>query len=52
MCSLGILHRFGGFAEADLDKLKSFARKKWSTELEVREQSVKGWNWGEVKFRG
>ena len=48
----GNVHRFDGFKDDDFEKLASFISKYYSVSLEKKDVSVKGWNWGLVKFEG
>uniref|UniRef100_R4FNX0 FACT complex subunit SSRP1 n=1 Tax=Rhodnius prolixus TaxID=13249 RepID=R4FNX0_RHOPR len=47
----GSLRRFTGFKESDLEIGKYF-KSKYSQELNEKELSVRGWNWGTAKFSG
>lgn len=50
----GNLHRFDGMRPTDKDKIKAFIEKNYGEgfELEDRELSVKGFNWGNTEFDG
>uniref|UniRef100_A0A914YK65 FACT complex subunit SSRP1 n=1 Tax=Panagrolaimus superbus TaxID=310955 RepID=A0A914YK65_9BILA len=48
----GELHRFANFTEGQLNKLKTFIATKWRRDVEVKENSLKGWNFGNVPIVG
>ncbi|XP_011308641.1 FACT complex subunit Ssrp1 [Fopius arisanus] len=48
----GILHRFRGFKEADLEKVSKFFSTNYKKDMLEKELSLKGWNWGTAKFTG
>ncbi|XP_063972147.1 FACT complex subunit Ssrp1 [Diachasmimorpha longicaudata] len=48
----GILHRFRGFKEADLEKVSKFFSTNYNKDMLEKELSLKGWNWGTAKFTG
>lgn len=48
----GNVHRYDGLKENEFDKLASYIKKNFSTTLEKRDLSLKGWNWGTVEFGG
>uniref|UniRef100_A0A0V0G502 FACT complex subunit SSRP1 n=1 Tax=Triatoma dimidiata TaxID=72491 RepID=A0A0V0G502_TRIDM len=48
----GSLRRFTGFKESDLEKMAKYFKSKYSQELNEKELSVRGWNWGTAKFSG
>uniref|UniRef100_T1HQR0 FACT complex subunit SSRP1 n=1 Tax=Rhodnius prolixus TaxID=13249 RepID=T1HQR0_RHOPR len=48
----GSLRRFTGFKESDLEKIGKYFKSKYSQELNEKELSVRGWNWGTAKFSG
>lgn len=48
----GQLHRFGGFQEAEYEKLSKFFLHNYEMSLKEKDLSVKGWNWGTAKFKG
>ncbi|XP_070571797.1 FACT complex subunit SSRP1-like [Ptychodera flava] len=48
----GTIFRYDGFKEGDYDKLSDYIKKHYSLSLEEVELSLKGWNWGEAKFKG
>ncbi|VDN54982.1 unnamed protein product [Dracunculus medinensis] len=50
--SNGVIHRFGGFADKDYEKIKDFAWKSWSIEVVEAEQCIKGWNYGKANVKG
>ncbi|KAL7018159.1 hypothetical protein ACKWTF_010656 [Chironomus riparius] len=47
----GTLHRFQGFKE-DEKKLADFFKKHYKLEMLEKELSMRGWNWGNVNFKG
>ncbi|KAF9431869.1 FACT complex subunit [Entomortierella beljakovae] len=46
----GKIVMFDGFQRDDFEKLKDIIRANYSLQLETKEMSVKGWNWGETDF--
>ncbi|KAI7898497.1 uncharacterized protein BX663DRAFT_524973 [Cokeromyces recurvatus] len=44
--------RFDGFKLEDLEELKEAARIFYKITVEIKEVSVKGWNWGKTEFQG
>ncbi|KAJ2726084.1 FACT complex subunit [Coemansia sp. Benny D115] len=49
----GTLHKLDGFAADDLDTLRDAVKRLFhGLTLEVRDVSVKGWNWGKTDFEG
>ncbi|XP_025092777.1 FACT complex subunit SSRP1-like [Pomacea canaliculata] len=48
----GGVHRYDGFKETDYDRLNKFLSDFYELELEKVDMSLKGWNWGLVKFEG
>ncbi|XP_015930923.1 FACT complex subunit Ssrp1 [Parasteatoda tepidariorum] len=48
----GVLHRFGGFQDADNEKLGKFFQTNFEEEIKNKELCLKGWNWGTAKFVG
>jgi len=48
----GDLYRFGGFKEADHDRIAKFFQQTFSKELAPKQLSLKGWNWGAAVFKG
>ncbi|KAI9297394.1 SSrecog-domain-containing protein [Neoconidiobolus thromboides FSU 785] len=44
--------RLQGFLKDDLEKLKTAAQKVYKCNIEIKEFSVKGWNWGRAEFDG
>ncbi|KAF3901611.1 hypothetical protein ABW21_db0205162 [Orbilia brochopaga] len=45
----GIL-QLDGFEQTDFDRLKDILKQLYNINLESREHSLKGWNWGRVEF--
>jgi structure-specific recognition protein 1 len=48
----GNLHRFDGMRPTDKDKIKAYIERNYDCELEDRELSLKGFNWGNTEFDG
>nr|SVE75647.1 EOG090X02Z1 [Daphnia hispanica] len=48
----GALHRYGGFKDADQDRLAKFFTQTYKKDMLEKELSVKGWNWGRADFTG
>uniref|UniRef100_A0AC35F304 FACT complex subunit SSRP1 n=1 Tax=Panagrolaimus sp. PS1159 TaxID=55785 RepID=A0AC35F304_9BILA len=48
----GELHRFANFTEGQLNKLKTYIATKWRRNVEIKENSLKGWNFGNVPIVG
>ncbi|CDW51994.1 FACT complex subunit SSRP1 [Trichuris trichiura] len=48
----GKMYRFGGFDEADHEKLKTFFKANWHLNLETKNICCKGVNYGALKFLG
>ncbi|KAF9170739.1 FACT complex subunit [Mortierella sp. AD011] len=46
----GRIVRFDGFQRDDFEKLKDIIKTNYGLQLESKEMSVKGWNWGETDF--
>ncbi|GAN00714.1 FACT complex subunit pob3 [Mucor ambiguus] len=44
--------KFDGFKPDDLDELKESVKAFYKLPIEVKEVSVKGWNWGKTEFQG
>ncbi|CAH1802193.1 unnamed protein product [Owenia fusiformis] len=44
------IHRYDGFKEGEFDKLSSFVKNFYKTDLEKQDLSLRGWNWGKSKF--
>ncbi|CAL2038055.1 unnamed protein product [Caenorhabditis brenneri] len=51
-CSDGAVHRFGGFKDTDLDKLKQFTDSAWSQSIEPSPLFIKGWSYGQAEVKG
>lgn len=52
MLKSGQMFRFGGFNEADHDKLTKFFSSNFEVDLKNKDLCLKGWNWGTAKFDG
>ncbi|KAJ1931010.1 FACT complex subunit, partial [Linderina pennispora] len=49
----GTVHKLDGFREDDQESLRDVVRKMFhGVPFEVREISIKGWNWGKADFEG
>lgn len=48
----GNLHRFDGLRVTDQDKIKQYVERNYQVELEVKDLSLKGFNWGSTQFEG
>ncbi|KAG0255749.1 FACT complex subunit [Linnemannia exigua] len=46
----GRIVKFDGFQRDDFEKLKDIIKTNYGLQLETKEMSVKGWNWGETDF--
>ncbi|KAF9189484.1 FACT complex subunit [Haplosporangium sp. Z 767] len=46
----GRIVKFDGFQREDYEKLKDIIKTNYGLQLETKEMSVKGWNWGETDF--
>ncbi|KAG0292965.1 FACT complex subunit [Dissophora globulifera] len=46
----GRIVKFDGFQRDDFEKLKDIIKANYGLQLETKELSVKGWNWGETDF--
>jgi structure-specific recognition protein 1 len=46
----GSIVKFDGFKEQDYHSLVEFSKKHYGKDIPETEVSLKGWNWGEVKF--
>ncbi|KAI8989988.1 hypothetical protein BDB01DRAFT_779623 [Pilobolus umbonatus] len=46
------VHRFDGFKNDDFDELRDAVKLLYKLPVEVKEISVKGWNWGKTEFQG
>ncbi|OBZ84584.1 FACT complex subunit pob3 [Choanephora cucurbitarum] len=44
--------RFDGFKSEDLEELKDAVKLFYKIPVDVKEVSVKGWNWGKTEFQG
>lgn len=48
----GMVFRFDGFPRDGYDRMKDFCKENYGLQLELREQNVKGWNWGDCETKG
>ena len=48
----GFAYRFNGFRGQDKETVKGFVSETFGLELETRELSYKGWNWGQAIIEG
>ncbi|XP_037954488.1 FACT complex subunit Ssrp1 [Teleopsis dalmanni] len=48
----GVLHRFCGFKDSEVEKVAKFIKKAYHQEMVEKELCVKGWNWGTARFKG
>lgn len=48
----GTLHRFDGLRPSDQDKIRQYVERNYEAELETKELSLKGLNWGSTQFEG
>lgn len=48
----GNLHRFDGLTPTDKDKISQYIQRNYHIELENKELSLKGFNWGSTEFEG
>ncbi|KAF9910746.1 FACT complex subunit [Lobosporangium transversale] len=46
----GRIVKFDGFQRDDFEKLRDIIKANYGLQLETKEMSVKGWNWGETDF--
>ncbi|CEG63781.1 hypothetical protein RMATCC62417_00870 [Rhizopus microsporus] len=47
-----VVHKFDGFKSEDFEELRDALKLLYRLNLEVKEVSVKGWNWGKADFQG
>lgn len=52
MMKNGNLHRFDGLRPTDQDKIKQYLERNYKLELETKDLSLKGFNWGSTNFEG
>lgn len=52
MTKNGNLHRFDGLRPADHDKIQQYVERNYQTQLDQKELSLKGLNWGSTQFEG
>ncbi|KAG9284522.1 hypothetical protein G9A89_014126 [Geosiphon pyriformis] len=48
----GDVHKFDGFLKEDYETLRELSKVNYRMGLEVKELSIKGWNWGKTDFQG
>lgn len=48
----GNLHRFDGLIPTDQDKIREYVERNYKLELETKDLSLKGFNWGSTRFDG
>jgi structure-specific recognition protein 1 len=48
----GTIVKFDGFDEDAYDRLRTSIKHNYHLQLEVKELSLKGWNWGKIEFSG
>lgn len=48
----GSLHRFDGLRQSDQDKIKHYVERNYNIDLDNKELSLKGFNWGSTNFEG
>lgn len=48
----GNLHRFDGLRQTDQDKIKQYVERNYKVQLDNKELSLKGFNWGTTQFDG
>lgn len=48
----GSLHRFDGLRQTDFDKIKQYVERNYHIEVETKDLSLKGFNWGSTQFEG
>ncbi|SAM07010.1 hypothetical protein [Absidia glauca] len=46
------VHKFDGFRSEDAEVVKDALKAFYKKDLETKEPSVKGWNWGKTDFQG
>ncbi|XP_068596447.1 LOW QUALITY PROTEIN: FACT complex subunit SSRP1a [Brachionichthys hirsutus] len=50
--STGLVYKYDGFRDTDLEKISEFFKANYKVELTEKDMCVKGWNWGTAKFSG
>ncbi|XP_034545974.1 FACT complex subunit SSRP1a isoform X1 [Notolabrus celidotus] len=50
--SSGLVYKYDGFRDTDLEKISEFFKANYKVELSEKDMCVKGWNWGTAKFSG
>ncbi|XP_053548252.1 FACT complex subunit SSRP1 [Bombina bombina] len=48
----GHVHKYDGFRENEYEKLSEYFKSHFQVDLVEKDLSVKGWNWGSVRFGG
>ncbi|XP_072164073.1 FACT complex subunit SSRP1-like isoform X1 [Diadema setosum] len=48
----GSIFKYDGFKESDREKVADFLQRNYNVELQDKELSLKGWNWGTARFQG
>lgn len=48
----GNLHRFGGLRNSEQDKIRQYVERNYHLNLDTKELSLKGLNWGSTEFDG
>ncbi|XP_041456015.1 FACT complex subunit SSRP1-like isoform X1 [Lytechinus variegatus] len=48
----GSIFKYDGFKESDREKVADFLQRHYNVELQDKELSLKGWNWGTARFEG
>jgi len=48
----GNLHRFDGLRPTEYDKIKQYVERNYQLNLETKDLSLKGFNWGSTQFEG
>lgn len=46
------LHRFDGLRQTDQEKVKQYIERHYKLELQTKDLSLKGFNWGSTQFEG
>eukprot|EP00158_Paraphelidium_tribonemae_P002175 Partr_v1_DN25172_c0_g1_i1_m76620 putative Component of the FACT complex, a general chromatin factor that acts to reorganize nucleosomes. The FACT complex is involved in multiple processes that require DNA as a template such as mRNA elongation, DNA replication and DNA repair. During transcription elongation the FACT complex acts as a histone chaperone that both destabilizes and restores nucleosomal structure. It facilitates the passage of RNA polymerase II and transcription by promoting the disso len=52
LLSSGQVLRFDGFPSDAVDELRVLVKRMYDVDVDVREWSVRGWNWGQTEFIG
>uniref|UniRef100_A0A1I7TWW8 FACT complex subunit SSRP1 n=1 Tax=Caenorhabditis tropicalis TaxID=1561998 RepID=A0A1I7TWW8_9PELO len=48
----GGLHRFGGFKDADMEKIQEFTESSYSKRIDPSPLFIKGWSYGQAEVKG